>query len=236
MRRQNAQATRRPCRVLSIGGAAGAALLLLLAQPVGVDAQTDWYWSSRPGGWQRPMGRMCPMGGAMPGVPMAPADLPEPTSAGAVTFKTYCTQCHALPSPKSHSAQHWQVALDRMLARMQMMEAKRGAPWGRWMPDVRAPNAQEAATLLAYLQRHALRALPEDQVPNATHPGARAFTETCSRCHALPDPAQRTPAEWPGIVQRMRENAKQMGAPPIEDASARKITEYLEQVGREPAG
>ncbi len=36
---------------------------------------------------------------------------------GASLFQTHCAQCHALPSPKSHTSAHWEQAFNRMFAR-----------------------------------------------------------------------------------------------------------------------
>lgn len=180
--------------------------------------------------------RMCPMGGQMPSLPFPPSQLPEPDSKGALLFQTYCTQCHALPSPKSHTPAHWEQAFNRMSARMRMMEQQKQSPWGRWMPDISAPSDEEARTLLDYLKRHSMRPAPDDVAPESAGPGAALFRSTCALCHALPDPAQHTPHEWPAVVERMRGNMTRMGVAGIDDRMAEQITEFLARAagGSEP--
>lgn len=173
--------------------------------------------------------RMCPMGGQMPSLPFPSSQLPEADSTGAALFQTYCTQCHALPSPMSHTPAYWEQAFNRMFVRMRMMAQQKHSPWGRWMPDVTAPSDEEARTLLAYLKRHGLRPAPEDVAPASAGPGAALFRSTCVRCHALPDPAQHTPHEWPAVVKRMRGNMARMNVPGIDEQTAEQITAFLAQ-------
>ena len=76
--------------------------------------------------------------------PASPETLPQPESAGAVSFKTVCSRCHPLPDPKLHTAQEWPAVVDRMRSRVREM--------GR-----EAMTEQERSTIVSYLSRHARR-------------------------------------------------------------------------------
>ncbi len=167
------------------------------------------------------------MRGMMAGVVpsgVSPENLPDPRSRGAALLASYCTQCHALPSPRMHAAAEWPAVAARMTERMRMM-ARMG---GMMMGAVRAPGPQEESALLQYLQEHAMRAAPSGIVESDA-PGGRAFARLCSQCHAPPDPAQHTPAEWPPIVERMQQNHRQMGRPLMTDAETRSIAGFLRE-------
>jgi len=97
------------------------------------------------------------------------------------------------------------------------------------MSGAAAPTRSELATILSYLQQHALRAAPISAPDTASDPAAALFARSCARCHALPDPRQHTAAEWPAVVARMRQNMEKMGVAPISDDEANRITEYLER-------
>mgnify|MGYP002620802233 CR=1 FL=1 len=90
-------------------------------------------------------------GGMMKGMPpaIAPAELPEPNSAGAKLVTQYCMQCHGLPSPGQHSASGWPPTVARMNMRMQWM-SKNNSPM-----NIQAPTEEELRTLTAYLEKHA---------------------------------------------------------------------------------
>ncbi|MFQ5536012.1 MAG: c-type cytochrome [Gemmatimonadota bacterium] len=173
--------------------------------------------------------------------------LPDPDSEGARLTARYCSQCHGIPSPGMHSAQEWPATVRRMAMRMEhsgrmgRMMGSRGmmggrGMMGRWrgrmpmgMMGAESPTRVELGTILAYLQEYALKAAPAPPPDTATDPGAGLFAASCSRCHALPDPQQHTPAEWPDVVARMRRNMETMGAEPITDDEARQIVEYLQR-------
>lgn len=74
--------------------------------------------------------------------------LPEPRSQGAKLVNRYCTQCHALPNPKLHSAEGWLPTVERMNARMQWMSQNGN--------DIIAPNESEIEILIAYVRKHSL--------------------------------------------------------------------------------
>lgn len=140
---------------------------------------------------------------------------------------TYCTQCHNLPSPKMHAAEDWPRVAGRMLARERMMAGMRGM-----MMSVKTPTPQEEEVLLQYLKTHAMRALAPGTVPEPDSPGAALFQQTCSQCHALPDPKQHTASEWPAVVERMRKNMEVMGKPVILDKQRNEIVSYLSRHSR----
>lgn len=171
--------------------------------------------------------RVCPMGGQMPVVPFPETDLPDPTSAGARAFTRFCDQCHALPSPRAHAATAWDANIDRMVGRMRTMQAEKGAPWGVWMPNIAAPADAEVESIRSYLRSNAMQAAPEGMTGGDDVGGLAAFSKVCSQCHALPDPAQHSDAEWPGVVARMLQNMDRMGVKPPEDEVLEQVTTFL---------
>ena len=68
--------------------------------------------------------------------------LPDQQSKQAQLFKRYCSQCHALPSPRAHTAQDWPSVVARMKHAM-MTQGK--AP----------PDNEQLEEIVEYLQRHA---------------------------------------------------------------------------------
>ncbi|TAK10427.1 MAG: cytochrome c [Candidatus Manganitrophaceae bacterium] len=168
---------------------------------------------------QREMREM--MGGILPpGVD--PQALPDPGSRGAALLAAYCAQCHHLPSPKMHTAEEWPRVSGRMFARERMMTGMRGI-----MMEMKSPTPQEEEILMQYLKTHAMKALARGSVPEPDSPGAGLFQQTCSQCHALPDPGQHTASEWPAVVERMRSNMAAMGKRVITEEEKRAITDYL---------
>lgn len=151
--------------------------------------------------------------------------LPEPESRGARLVARYCSQCHGIPSPARQSAEDWEPTVRRMVDRMEHMARMP-------MHRIEAPSDEEEQAIVAYLQAHALRAADPDELPEGG-PGARLFADTCSRCHALPDPAQHTPEEWPAVVARMRGHMREMGVAEITDAQAAAIVDYLRRAARQ---
>ena len=93
-----------------------------------------WMWSGpmMPGMMWRPMPGA---GNAQP--------LPEPGSRGATLVTTYCTQCHAAPSPTLHTAADWASVTSRMQLHMSSSSG------------VKTPSEEEMRTILAYMQQHA---------------------------------------------------------------------------------
>lgn len=157
--------------------------------------------------------------------------LPDSDSPGAQLTARYCSQCYGIPSPKRHTAEEWDASARRMFRRMEHMAHMSRGMMGRMMPrgmaDVRAPNAGEQQEILAYLRQHALSSVAAAQIPDVA--GRDHFVRTCSRCHALPAPAQHTPEEWPAVVQRMQRTAERMKLPAIDATEAETITGYLQR-------
>ncbi|HLG21624.1 MAG TPA: cytochrome c [Candidatus Manganitrophaceae bacterium] len=161
------------------------------------------------------------MGGILPpGV--SPRDLPDAGGEGARLLAAYCPQCHNLPSPRMQTAEDWPRVAGRMFARERTMAGMRGMMMG-----VSVPTPQEEEILLRYLKTYAMKALPPGAVPAPDSPGAVLFQQTCAQCHALPDPKQRAPSEWPAVVERMRSNMEAMGKRVITEEEKSKIADYL---------
>jgi cytochrome c2 len=171
---------------------------------------------------------------------VAAAGLPEPTSVGAHLVTRYCGQCHAIPSPARQSAADWPATLRRMYLRMEYTAAMQrgmgrgmmgggGGMMGQGMMPVAAPTAAERDTIVAYLARNAMREVALDKLPGASSAAAALFVQTCSRCHALPDPGQHVAPDWPAVVTRMREHMTQFNVAGISDAQARRIVAYLQR-------
>ncbi len=170
---------------------------------------------------QRMMGDVLPPG-------IDPKLLPDPDSRGARLLERYCTQCHNLPGPGMHTAVEWPAVVQRMNGRMQMMS---GGMMGGGMMEVHAPSAAELGILIEYLQEHAQKPLTADY-PDLDSPAGRAFRATCVQCHALPDPKQHAPDEWPGVVGRMQRNMSVMGKPVPDQATIGKIVGFLQRHAR----
>jgi len=114
-------------------------LLEELWQTMYQDMQTmrgmGWMWA----GPMMPGMMWRPMPGARDAVP-----LPEAGSRGATLVATYCTQCHAAPSPTLHTSAEWESVLTRMQVHM-----------SSGLPGIKTPSAEEIRSLLAYMQRYA---------------------------------------------------------------------------------
>jgi len=52
---------------------------------------------------------------------ISPNELPDPGSESAVLFRERCSQCHALPTPKLHTAKEWPLVVERMRGNMESM-------------------------------------------------------------------------------------------------------------------
>ena len=138
-----------------------------------------------------------------------PAQLPEPGSAGAQLALSYCVQCHNLPNPAMHHAAKWRPTVDRMVKRMQG-RGNLGVLMSEMMAGVKAPSMGEAATLVAYLRKHAQKPLDPRRYPEIDRPSGEAFRLACSQCHVLPDPRRHSAEEWRAVVTRMQENMQWM--------------------------
>lgn len=169
------------------------------------------------------------------------SELPDPGSRGASLAAEFCSQCHGVPSPKRHSASDWIPTLRRMFSRMDHMSSMGGMMGGRGMMrgrgrgdmpmgmhGVDAPSEEEAAVLVEYYTSNALRSIEPGTLPAGE--GAALFADRCSGCHALPDPGQHGPDEWPAVVERMRENMERAGVEGLSDPEADAIVGYLRRV------
>lgn len=154
------------------------------------------------------------------------ADLPAPGSAGAQLLERFCSQCHNLPAPGLHTATEWPAVLQRMAGYM------REESGGMMMHRVEVPDAGEMTVLGDYLRAHAR------QPPAAVSAGGeppKAFATFCGECHALPDPGQHSPGEWPAVVKRMEGYMAARGKPAPNPAELRSILAYLEGNSDGPA-
>ena len=86
-------------------------------------------------------------GGPMPGE-QAATPLPDPDSRGAKLVSRYCTQCHAEPSPRLHTASEWEAVTSRMETNM------RNVRRGNWS-GVEIPSSSEMKSILEYMQKFA---------------------------------------------------------------------------------
>ena len=153
-----------------------------------------------------------------------PALLPEPQSQGALLLARYCSQCHNLPGPGTHTADEWPAVVERMNLRMQMMSG----------PDmmgmmVESPNESELRAILHYLQEYSQQPIDTAQYDDLDTSAGRAFQSTCSLCHALPDPQQHTSQEWPAVVERMRQNMVTQGKTVPSEMTMGEIIGFLQR-------
>ncbi|HEB56375.1 MAG TPA: hypothetical protein ENI98_08735 [Gammaproteobacteria bacterium] len=152
-----------------------------------------------------------------------PDQLPAAGSEGAKLLDRYCTQCHGLPGPGLHTASEWPTVVARMNRRMQMMSRK------HMMMHIEAPGNNELEILIDYLKKNAQRTIELNKLGGADTPAGRAFKKTCSQCHALPDPAQHRPNEWPAVIQRMQKNMSSMGKPLPDQTTMDQILGFLQR-------
>jgi hypothetical protein len=68
--------------------------------------------------------------------------LPDQQSKQAQLYQHYCSQCHALPSPRAHTAQEW----PSVVARMKQTVVTQGKA---------LPDNEQLKEILGYLQRYA---------------------------------------------------------------------------------
>ncbi|WP_455204505.1 hypothetical protein [Kaarinaea lacus] len=150
-----------------------------------------------------------------------PNALPDSDGRGATMLILYCVQCHDLPSPSMHTATEWDQVLQRMQERMR---ARRGGVLVRVM----MPPEKDWGELKAYLHQYAQRPLEPASLSDLESPAGQAFQNTCSQCHAAPDPAQHTASEWPRVVLRMKSNMQTAGKTPPTENNIELIVNYLQ--------
>ncbi|MBX9811637.1 MAG: hypothetical protein K2Y16_08515 [Burkholderiales bacterium] len=174
--------------------AAALATVAAAAEAPGV-AKAKYLWSQSPHG--KMLERILPRA-------IEPDQLPEPQAEGARLAAHYCVQCHYLPNPQMHTAANWEKTVERMVWRMQG-KGNLGRLMKEMMDDVKAPSAEEVATLTRYLQKHGQTEI-DPRTPALKTTAGQMFSIACSQCHALPDPRRHTAREWPRVVQRMKQH------------------------------
>jgi len=155
---------------------------------------------------------------ALPPPGVAPTDLPNPNSEGAQALREYCTACHPLPSPATHSATDWPIVLRRMWLRTEGVADEF---------DVAVPDARERVLLLNYLLDNSLKVTTGTLPPGA---GRQLYVDNCARCHELPDPRQHSASDWASVVIRMRQYMVQMLHLSPPQSEVQEIILYLERV------
>jgi len=164
--------------------------------------------------------------------------LPERASPGAQLALRYCVQCHNLPNPAMHHAAKWPGIVERMVLRMKG-RGNLGVLMADMMAGVKAPSAEETATLVVYLQKHAQSPLDPLRYPEVFQPSGEAFRLACNQCHVLPDPRRYSAAEWRAVVARMQRNMQWMnrvvGSQPLPGEPQLRVEEinaFLERYAR----
>lgn len=155
---------------------------------------------------------------ALPPDNIDPSTFPDIGSPEGKLMLQFCGQCHAVASPGSHSAVEWPVVVRRMWLRMEML------------PDsmhIQVPAIGDRVRILSYLQANALSVSSANLPPGR---GQEAFTATCSRCHATPNPAAHTSADWPAVFLRMEGNMQRMHVSPPSQSQTELILSYLQEV------
>ena len=147
-------------------------------------------------------------------------EIPESDSRGGKFFVMYCHQCHNIPKPAMYSSDEWPEVLERMVGHAQTI--------GGSMKGVILPSVDEKREMISYLQRNGLKAIPRND-PSLRSSEAFQFVWFCSTCHAAPDPASHTPAEWKDVVKRMDGHRKSWGRPSMTSAEMDQILEFLRQ-------
>lgn len=148
------------------------------------------------------------------------ADLPEADSPGAGHLAQYCTACHALPHPQSHSATDWPSVVRRMWLRMDRIDPAFNVP---------IPNGAERLVMAEYLVENALK-VRASELPVGN--GRELFVSTCSRCHELADPSQHSPGDWVAVVRRMAGHMDEMLGDFLEPSDLQEIALYLQSVSQ----
>ena len=143
--------------------------------------------------------------------------MPDPTSDGAQLVAQYCSACHAMPHPTSHSATDWPVVMRRMWLRMEIVARDFQVP---------VPDAAQRMTMTRYMLSNAL-VVSDTDLPNIR--GRDSFERQCARCHALPDPRQHTPSDWATVVTRMSTHMEELLNDILTHDQIQELVLYLEQ-------
>lgn len=152
---------------------------------------------------------------------LSPYDLPDAESRGATMLTLYCAQCHELPSPAMHTKTEWAEVLERMKGHMQSTR-------GGMLRRVLIPPEKDWLILTSYLGSNAQQALDMGTSSDLDSPAGMAFKETCSQCHAAPNPDTHTANEWPRVVLRMKTHIIRTGKKMPDQDTLMQIIEYLQ--------
>jgi len=176
------------------------------------------------------------MGPGLPPPGFERQDLPDSDSRGAALLQAHCQSCHWMPAPQMHSAREWPLLMRRMELRAATLGEHMGGPLTiellgsemlmegmRWSY---MPSAEDADSLLAYLQAHAMPVADPGEI--GTGADATLYVQVCSRCHETPSPSAHTAAEWSAVVGRMDANMPRMGVDPMTADVRARIVSFLE--------
>jgi hypothetical protein len=83
--------------------------------------------------------------------PIDPRKLPEVNGSSAESFRVACSQCHALPDPRMHTAKEWRAVVARMQSNMEWMNRVVGSKPLPGEPQLKIEDIN------AFLVRHARR-------------------------------------------------------------------------------
>jgi len=173
------------------------------------------FSGSTAGEWEKHIGRIViPFG-------VTANQLPDPQSKGAALFKSYCGQCHNLPSPRMHSKDDWPMRFEKMMDHAKLIA---GAS-----PDIKIPVDKEKQEIVSYLEKNGFRGLPATALLRGE---SQAFNVIwfCSVCHAVPDPDQFPAKEWGNIVDRMNSYRKKQGREEMSHSDRKEVINFLARV------
>ncbi|MDH3979852.1 MAG: hypothetical protein OEU91_04985 [Gammaproteobacteria bacterium] len=69
-------------------------------------------------------------------------------------------------------------------------------------------------------------------IPDAGSPGAQAFLNRCSICHAVPHPARHVYSGWLSLVPLMEQRMAERGVGPLSGEERSMILAYLKEYAR----
>ena len=135
------------------------------------------------------------------------AMLPEPASRGAQLTLRYCVQCHNLANPAMHDAARWPSVVRRMVPRMEG-KGNMGKLMADMMAGVEAPSPADEQAIVAYLRKHAQRALDPKRIPEVNAPAARAVPP---RLRPVPRAARPAPPQRRRMARGGRAHGEEHG-------------------------
>lgn len=176
------------------------------------------------------------MGSGLPPPNFNLRNLPEPEARGAKLLGAYCVQCHSLPAPQMHAAAEWPILMRRMVMRAQTLHDRMGGPMMRGMlggvlvsgmASAQIPTVEDADSLVAYLQRHAMPVAAPEELGGGDE--AAFFSSRCGFCHETPSPSAHPASEWPAVLDRMQANMALMSVQPLSREESQRALRYLEE-------